>query len=105
MRIWSRSSLVVIAALVLFLGVSPAGGASLEAQAKKLRAGAERAERGRLRLRARLPDLPTLLPRVAGAAGRTPEALQGAGAAVPWPGPAKASRISGSRSSGTAETS
>jgi cytochrome c peroxidase len=38
MRVWSRPSLVVIAALLLFLGVSPAGGASLEAQVKKLRA-------------------------------------------------------------------
>ena len=38
MRIWSQLSLVVTAALVLFLGVSPAAGASLEAQAKKLRA-------------------------------------------------------------------
>jgi REP element-mobilizing transposase RayT len=44
-----------------------------------LRAEAERAERQRLRLRARTPDLPTLLSKVARAAGLAPKALQGGG--------------------------
>jgi hypothetical protein len=69
---------------------------------ESLRAEAERAERQRLRLRARRPDLPTLLPKVARAVGLAPEALQGAGAAARWPGPVRVSRISSSRSSGTA---